>query len=269
MTFTLSMLEIWEYRKRAQCNLPEARGVYGNLGLREWVESALAPVDKGQLKVGFHPRPGGKSALPPPIVKPETLKMRALQVLGPLETARDAVLHYVKETQKAYDEAYETANDSRVRDRTQKTYEAGLRVYRARDAARRELRKVDREAARLLASKLPEDLIAAVKKLQKEAKEATADAGKTKDAVDNLVKDLPHDPPIDALSHSVRFIVAVNGSLSPNWSLVHFRGPTAGGSLLSGSRSRTHTLSIAMGSPQESIRALDNQVIRDSLRSGQ
>jgi hypothetical protein len=87
-----------------------------------------------------------------------------------------------------------------------------------------------------------------------------------KQDVNAVIDGLPRDPPIDGLSHSVRFVVAVSGSLSPNWTLVHFRGPAASGSLLSGSHTRTHTLSIAMGSPAEQVRALNNLVIIQNLR---
>ena len=58
------------------------------------------------------------------------------------------------------------------------------------------------------------------------------------------------DPPIDSLSHQVQSIVAWSGNIGPSWSLVKFRGPSpSSGSLVSGSSSNTHTLSIVLGQP--------------------
>jgi hypothetical protein len=50
---------------------------------------------------------------------------------------------------------------------------------------------------------------------------------------------------------------------------VGFRGPSASGSLLSGSRTRTHTLNIVMGTPEEQSRLLTNLVIIQNLRPNQ
>ena len=34
------------------------------------------------------------------------------------------------------------------------------------------------------------------------------------------------DPPIESISHQVQFVVALTGDISPNWTLVRFKGPT-------------------------------------------
>jgi hypothetical protein len=67
MSFSLSFAEMLEFKKNGRCDLPGGSHLYGHLGLREWLESALAPVEFGQLKVGRHPPPGGKSPPPPPV----------------------------------------------------------------------------------------------------------------------------------------------------------------------------------------------------------
>jgi hypothetical protein len=60
----------------------------------------------------------------------------------------------------------------------------------------------------------------------------------------------PKDPPIDAISHQVQFVIAVNASANPTWTLVHFKGPTpTSGSFASLSGTNTHTLTIVMGEP--------------------
>jgi hypothetical protein len=65
-----------------------------------------------------------------------------------------------------------------------------------------------------------------------------------------LPKSSPKDPPIDAISHQVNFVVAWNGSLNPSWTLVNFKGPTpSSGNFASLSESNTHNLTIVMGQP--------------------
>lgn len=65
-----------------------------------------------------------------------------------------------------------------------------------------------------------------------------------------LPKPSPKDPPIDAISHQVNFVVAWNGSLNPSWTLVNFKGPTpTSGNFASLSKSNTHNLTIVMGQP--------------------
>ena len=82
------------------------------------------------------------------------------------------------------------------------------------------------------------------------------------------------DPPVDALTHSIQFIVNYNAGISPNWSLAVWRGPVAGGlgsggggsgggsgsggsgsggvgSLASAGGQRQHTLNIAAGPPDK------------------
>jgi hypothetical protein len=262
LSFTLSMREMWEYRKRAQCNLPDGRGARGDLGLQEWIESALAPVDKGQLRVGRHPRPGAKSPSPPPVM-PALDLFRKEDRLIELKVARDRVVHFAK----AASVALETARDAGNKDLIQETYDAASVVYGAQIAVQPELKKAEAIAAKLLVS--DPDLKTEIEAIRKEARDASTGIDSAKGAVDRIVDGLPRDPPIDGISHSVRFVVTVNGSLSPNWVLARFRGPTAGGSLLSGSHSRTHTLSIAFGTPQEQERALNNLVIIQNLRPAQ
>jgi hypothetical protein len=57
------------------------------------------------------------------------------------------------------------------------------------------------------------------------------------------------DAPIESISHQVEFLVVLTGSLSPSWTLVRFKGPATNGSLVSASKTRTHTLSIVIGDP--------------------
>ena len=74
-----------------------------------------------------------------------------------------------------------------------------------------------------------------------------------------------NDPPIDSISHQVQFIVGLTGSVSPNFTLVRFRGPAQSGALASASRARTHTLAIIMASPRGN-RANTNDFATESIK---
>jgi len=260
LSFSLSLAEMLEFKRHAACNLPAGRGLYGNLGLREWLDSALAPVVSGQLKVGRHPRLGAKSAPPPPVVIPKVKYRIEEDPLAELKQAKANVVHY----QKVADTALARARDSGGRDKIQATYdEAGL-VLGAAIAATPERKKADTLALEL--GKTEPTLKDKIVALHAEATEAGGKIDAAKTEVEAIIKDLPRDPPIDSLSHSVKFVVAVSGSVSPNWVLVHFRGPSTSSNLLSGAHTRTHTLSISMGSPEEQARVLNNLVILQSLR---
>jgi hypothetical protein len=259
LSFSLSLAEMRQFRQRAECNLPEGRGLYGNLGLKEWLDSALTPVESGQLTVGRHPPPSKKSPPVPPVLVP-TFELRKLDPLADLKAAKGVVVHYAKVS----DEALARARQSGARDKIQATYDDAGLIQRSVVLAGPKRDEVKKLVKELLKSE--PDLAVKINELNTEATEAGARLDEAKKEVDQIIKDLPRDPPIDSLSHSVKFVVAVSGSLSPNWVLVHFRGPTASGNLLSGSHTRTHTLSIAMGSPEEQARALNNLVILQNLR---
>jgi len=71
----------------------------------------------------------------------------------------------------------------------------------------------------------------------------------TKALADALLA-LELDPPLDAVGHQVQFIIVFNASISPSWTLLHFKGPSPGtGSGASATGTLTHTLNIAMGPP--------------------
>lgn len=75
VSFTIALDELKLWRKQIQkmeaglppekrtCYVDGNTGVTGNLGLKEWVNSAFFPVEAGQLQAGVHPYGGGgKSA---------------------------------------------------------------------------------------------------------------------------------------------------------------------------------------------------------------
>jgi hypothetical protein len=94
----------------------------------------------------------------------------------------------------------------------------------------------DKKAAQVFA----EDAKANAENADIQSKEAAKSA-------DAAVRNAPRKayPPFDSISHSVQFTVSYTGTLSPNWSLVQWRGPS--GNLASAQGSRVNTLNIALG----------------------
>src|SRR5262249_22016971 len=60
VSFTLSINELSQMRHLEVCDLSRGAGLLGNLGLSEWIVSALAPVEYRQLTIGYHQPPTGK-----------------------------------------------------------------------------------------------------------------------------------------------------------------------------------------------------------------
>jgi hypothetical protein len=83
--------------------------------------------------------------------------------------------------------------------------------------------------------------------------------------VNKIVGGLKHiDPPIDSLLHSVQFVLTYGVSVSPNWTLLQFKGPSpTGASTGAAAGQRTHVLNIALGpvGNQEQNRLIQNQSV--------
>jgi hypothetical protein len=281
LSFTISLAELQEFKKRNECNLPWGIDVYGNLGLQEWISSALTPVESQQLTVGIHPPPGGKS-LPAP--KPEADKAVTEAVepdpLGAMIDALKVLRDNARNDAQAAVDSAEAAKQHAKMLNIAATYKDATKVNKFVNMTAAEVDKAKHKAleADELALKYPtHPRIKEIDILRKTATLAGEDADAAKKSVEGLLETLPHDPPVDSLSHSVQFVVAVSGNITPNWTLVHFKGPTASGSpLAAGGLTATHTLTIAMGSPAvaagpppgagpEQNRQLNNMVIIQNL----
>jgi hypothetical protein len=71
VSFTIALDELKMWRKhidkieaglppeKRSCNFPPSIGVTGNLGLKDWVDSAFFPAETGQLQAGIHAQPAG------------------------------------------------------------------------------------------------------------------------------------------------------------------------------------------------------------------
>ena len=71
LSFSLSLVELRYKHQEQRCVAARGIGLDGELGLKEWIASALDPVDRGVLTVGYHPRlmstrSAAKPKRPPP-----------------------------------------------------------------------------------------------------------------------------------------------------------------------------------------------------------
>ena len=60
---------------------------------------------------------------------------------------------------------------------------------------------------------------------------------------------LPRDTPIDSIVHTVKFVVTMGASATPNFSLVRFKGPGLTAPFLNASQIRTNQLDVVLGMP--------------------
>ncbi len=102
---------------------------------------------------------------------------------------------------------------------------------------------------------------------QRVAAHAETDAANEKSVAASIEKNITTfkpDPPINALGHSVQFIVTYGASMTPNWTLLMWKGPglTVPGASLSGIR--TNILNIALGPTSDEQ---DSLLLRQTIRN--
>jgi hypothetical protein len=260
LSFTVSMKELVESREQNICELPRRAGLMGNLGLEEWIISSLAPVENRQLTIGFHQPPAAKGSVVP-IAGPGT---GASSLKGPESRAKRLLNSAVAALQageanaaKAREYA-QRARDSALKERFQQTYNLVERTNAYFEAATRQLdsavdlawksgiadRDATTEAEKLsTADRTLQAGIAGAAKLASDA------ATKAKAIGADAWALLPRDTPIDSIVHTVKFMVTVGASATPNFTLVQFRGPGLTTPFASASQIRTNTLDVVLGMP--------------------
>jgi hypothetical protein len=63
------------------------------------------------------------------------------------------------------------------------------------------------------------------------------------------------DPPIDSLGHAVQFVLAYGAGVTPNWTLLAWKGPGMNAPMIAASGTRTHLLQLALGPSTPSARS--------------
>ncbi len=343
LSFTIALDELKRWREhinkveadyppeKKSCNFDSSMGVTGNLGLKEWVDSAFYPVEANhQLQAGIHPAPGAskgpttqgpksapatlKGAETPPSKEQIEADAKAWQkYLTSLQNDTKASNTKADDATKNIDNA-DADVKNKLKALSDAKFEPVLAPYLVERFARYkniEQYTKDHKKAEENCSKYKTDVDNALK----EAQELTADL-KSNEPIDSLrvtyadlsgkiesikfnddpagnyakktarcaadltlladqaVKNdntLPSqiDPPIDAVSHSLQFVVAYGANITPSWTLIQWKGPGMTQNFVSASGTRTHTLNLALaprtGGPAiggDALRLINNQVVR-------
>ncbi|WP_156162698.1 hypothetical protein [Bradyrhizobium sp. LTSP857] len=76
------------------------------------------------------------------------------------------------------------------------------------------------------------------------------------------------DPPIDSILHSIQFVVAFGGTVTPSWTLINWKGPGLNAPAASAQGVRTNILNLALGprsgatkSTPEQTRLINNAIL--------
>jgi hypothetical protein len=307
VSFTLSLKELKRWRRRVAryeyehegeriCIGMDGSGVTGNLGLKEWIASALYPVgasDVFDLQAGYHPSPVNTVK---PSSAPGAPKINAPFAAGAVLTY-DRAVERLKAASTAAQVASQAATGSANRiasygpqirryievsapvletDLKRQIYSniASLKVYAADAAsaaviARQRAADVAKVTDGFLNALPPHPDVPEQQVVEQENKKDDAIAQKQyvtdlESEANKIVGGLKHiDPPIDSLLHSVQFVLSYGASASPSWTLLQWKGPSpTGASTFAAAGQRTHVLNIALGpTAAEQNRLIQNQTV--------
>jgi hypothetical protein len=271
VSFTISLQELRDWRehgagKNSPCQPVGSTDLQGNLDLAPWIESALEPVRTGELQPGIHPAPGSGA------------KAAAPAGGGRLVNDTDDVRYFVDYAKNSATDAMKTAQQANATARQARTSDVISRTVKRRVAAF----ALQASKAAILARRASDEAGDMIKNgeftataSRDRALELATNAAENSEAANRYATAAkllanPNDP-IDSLSHALNFIVTAGVGISPNWALLHWKGPATLGNLASVSGIRTHTLNIAMGSPAAAPstdinRLLNNQAIRQAVQ---
>jgi hypothetical protein len=270
LSFTLSFAELGNPDYRGICTPAKGLGLLGNLGLEEWMQAALAPASgkMPELRIGYHAAPssGAKAATPkPPKGGPKpALADRIQEQIDKLNTTLSLIKAYADEAQGYAASAERLGRTLRNDDLTKPPQEfyrevqgTADNIAMAQDAIDQANKQIKSANAQMddLKKNYGDDqrVIDALKSAKDDLTNANAKTSAAAKAATAALGALPTNGPIDSIAHQVSFVVAVSGNVTPNWTLVRFKGPGTGNNgFASTSRSFTHTLNISMGSPSDS-----------------
>jgi hypothetical protein len=270
LSFTLSFAELQNPDYRGVCSEAKGLGLLGNLGLKEWMQAALAPTSgpTPELRLGYHapPSSGAKAATPRRSQGPSTQEavdpvQREIQKLNGILFLVDS---YADEAQRYAKSAQTLANSLRNEDLTkapqefyrkvQSTVDALAMTQDAIDQANKQIALADTQMADM--KKNYGSVPAVIEALKNASSDVTGAKAKLSAAAKTITAAegaLPPNGPIDSIAHQVSFVVSLSGNATPSWTLVHFKGPgSTNAGLVSASQAITHTLNISMGSPSNS-----------------
>ena len=276
----------------------------GRLGLKDWIDSALEPVKRGDLHSGYHPQPKGAPGAPKATSTPQKTKEQeiaeSLRIKQP--DVDYAVAKQVIDASVALAAKYvkDVKTSSAALDATIKSISAAERknidvYYSTLPPEVQQLITKDRQTLKETKDNMDSDLKGAqtsqgeasavdtnlktgapvpqttIDKASSAATQAGVFADNAKQqlkAVVGATKDLTTykpDPPLDALGHSVQFVVNYGGSVTPSWSLIAWKGPGLAVPGASASGIRTNIMNIAFGPADQQTDLLLKQTLTSLL----
>jgi len=299
VSFTLSLRELsdWKYPPRGVrsdyavvCPRPRKNELRDDLGLKQWIDSALSPVAK-DLHAGNHPSPVSinRPAAPPGATHAQ---LYAAGTKIPYEEA-------LTELRKATSDVADALTGAKSNVKKMKDYPSQIRKSMKKylaimepslklrlDANIVQLESMNKKAdAEVDTITHLQSAVSAIldgvqmksgqpveseniQTAKNDARDATRSKNYTDDLLEAAVKAVGEiqkiDPPLDSLLHSVEFILSYGATLSPGWTLLEWKGPSpASGSAFSASGQRTHVLNIALGAVgnAEQNRLIQNQTV--------
>ncbi|MBK5655839.1 MULTISPECIES: hypothetical protein [Bradyrhizobium] len=86
------------------------------------------------------------------------------------------------------------------------------------------------------------------------AKTNQANSKTLADYTQGLAQQAPTQPdaPVDSISTTIQFEVAMGAGVTPSWSLIYFKGPGINSPFVAATLNRTHILQVALGAPSAS-----------------
>ncbi|WP_316195176.1 MULTISPECIES: hypothetical protein [unclassified Bradyrhizobium] len=306
ISFTLSLKELKRWRSRVakyEQEHPEERvcigadggGLTGNLGLQEWIASALAPVgpDVFALHAGYHPSPvstvkpssapgpgkagapfagGGKMTYAEAIDRLKAASAAARAAADASAAAAKRIAAYPAQINRAVYASWPVLESDIKRQINSNV--ASLKVYAAEAAsgaaiAKQRTDEVQKEYEVVLYAtpkpdQVPEQQVVPTEDKKNEAVAQQQYVNDLETEANKILAGLKRiDPPLDSLLHSVSFVLTYGASATPNWTLLQWKGPSpSGASTFAAAGQRTHVLNIALGpNAGEQNRLIQNQTV--------
>lgn len=235
VSFSMSLHEVQEEMSKFRqsryhnCEPQDVTDLGSGLGLHEWIDSVFGPIHGQLLTEGYHTTPKGPGS-PGGGKQLAEILFKSLQTTA-AKTAKQKN-HHLADLLASYNTHVLLLKKNPTQDdlKTIRDDIDGILLC-LRDTK-------PQEDGKLCSDLTPDEARALITTFENSRSDVLALINK------------PLDPPIDALSHQVQFLVAWSGSVNPSWTLVHFKGPSpSSGSFLSASQNNTHTLTIVVGPP--------------------
>ncbi len=253
--------DVSKKEKYGDCNNPDNMLLNSDLGLDEWITSALEPVRDKFLTVGPHPPIAANPAPIPTAAFQRSLEeIRALKTTPPKGTGPGGVASkdianiagaktLLEKAKQFVDEIAKPLADEAA----SHVPECSKVIGDFKDAG---VIAVANTAAAFLNMSPDSSTDAALAEVRKHAAEADKAAQNVLSTFEKCQRNRPPSPttkvavydPEDLISHQVNFYVTVTGSVSPQLKLVRVTEPTTT-TLWSATRKNTNTLIIVLGSP--------------------